>query len=169
MCVAQAGGFMQMVAADRSSKANARIMRKNAQMAALQANLVRNRGRMEEQRQRISTKRTLGTARASVAANGFDVGSGSALDVIGDIAKYGELDAMTIKYNSEMDARALETRAGQFEMMADLERQKGKFGLLAGFTSMVGETIEQYEESQKASETLLGSANTVHSRWYNLG
>lgn len=156
MCTAQAGGFMQMVAADRSSKANARIMKKNAQMAAFQANMVRNRGRMEEQRQRISTKRALGTARASIAANGFDVGSGSALDVVGDIAGFGELDALTIRYNTEMDARALELKSDQYQMMAVHERQKGKFSLLAGFTSMAG-------------NTLLTSATEVHPRWYKYG
>ncbi|MES9950063.1 MAG: hypothetical protein ABW118_13990 [Candidatus Thiodiazotropha sp.] len=168
MCTAQAGTFMQMVAADRSSKANARIMRQNAKMAAFRAEMVRNRGRMEEIHSRNRTKKTLGTARTAIASNGFAVDSGSALDRVGDIASAGELDALTIRYNTEMDARALETQAGQYQMMAGLERQKGKFSMLAGATSIATQTIEDYEESQKASDVLL-SGRTVHERWYRPG
>ncbi|MEW8050111.1 MAG: hypothetical protein AB2809_07000 [Candidatus Thiodiazotropha sp.] len=163
MCTAQAGSFMQGIAADRASKANARILKRNADMALVRAGLVRNRGRMEEIHSRNRTKQTLGTARASIAANGFAVDSGSALDAVSDIAKFGELDAMTIRYNAEVDAQSFEKQAGQYRMMAGLERQKGRFSLLAGTTSMVGSLLEENQ-----APTLL-NGQTVHPSWYRRG
>ena len=39
-----------------------------------------------------------------MAANGVDLSSGSPLDILGDTAMYGELDALTIRSNAEREA-----------------------------------------------------------------
>ncbi|PUB87078.1 MAG: hypothetical protein DBP02_02200 [gamma proteobacterium symbiont of Ctena orbiculata] len=141
------GTLLQAYAQNRSGRMNAAIQRSNAQSYEDQVTQARAAGRSEEQRQRISTKRALGTARASIAANGFDVGSGSALDRVGDIAKFGELDALTIRYNTELQARGHQADADQARLLADLEEDTGNLN---------------------AAATLLSGATSVHDRWYKL-
>ncbi|MCU7931434.1 MAG: hypothetical protein KZQ90_11585 [Candidatus Thiodiazotropha sp. (ex Codakia rugifera)] len=160
MCIPQFGTFMQAIAQNESGKANARIMRNNAAMAMVRANAVRARGRAEEQYSRYHTKRTIGGAKTAIASNGFAVDSGSALDRVSDIAAFGELDALTIRYNTELDAQGLETQASQYRAMASYERQKGKFNMLSSFTSMVGGAI-----TESSNKPIL-SGQSVHSRWY---
>lgn len=79
------------------AKNNAAIQENNAQ-AALQA------GQTEEQNQRLKTAQLVGSARAAMAANNLDTTSGTPLGVIGDIAKTGELDALTIRSNAARTA-----------------------------------------------------------------
>ncbi|MCM8857125.1 MAG: hypothetical protein LC541_04530 [Candidatus Thiodiazotropha sp.] len=156
------GQLLQMVAQNESSKANARIMRNNAAAAMIRANAVRFRGRAEERYSRYRTKQTIGTTKAAIASNGFAIDSGSSLDRIGDIAAFGELDALTIRYNTELDAQGLEMQASQCKAMASYERQKGKFAMLSGMTSIFGSAM-----SESSNNSIL-NGQTVHSRWYQM-
>lgn len=74
------------------------------------------------------TARSVGQARASYAAQGVDVSSGSAADVQGDIETMGQLDELTAKNNAWKEAYGFKTEALQ-------SRGKGTYAQLAAGTN----------------------------------
>lgn len=83
---------------------NAEIARQNALISDQNARDQINAGIQDEQRQRRLTTLKIGQARAQMGASGVDVGSGSFVDQIGDLASAGEEDALTIKNNTASKA-----------------------------------------------------------------
>ncbi len=75
----------------------------NAALAERQANDALARGQAAEEKRRIQMQQQLGTLQAALAAQGTDL-EGSPLDLLGDVAEVGELDARTIRANAEREA-----------------------------------------------------------------
>jgi len=134
---AQAKAYEYQAAVGRN---NAIISERNAQ-AAIQA------GQTEEQNQRRKTAQLEGAARAAIAANGIDTTSGSSLDVLGDTAKLGELDALTIRsnagraaYNYRVQGMSETAQSGLDMASASSARSAGTINgmssLLSGATSL---------------------------------
>ena len=84
-------------AAKRQGQYEARILEFNAGLAESQASDALARGREVESLARTDTKRLIGSQRTALAAQGIEVGSGSAVDVQADAAALGEQDALTIR------------------------------------------------------------------------
>lgn len=63
------------------------------------------RGAAEEESRRRKTALAIGAQQARFAAQGSDL-SGSPLDVLGDTAALGELEALTLRYQGEREAWA---------------------------------------------------------------
>jgi len=61
-----------------------------------------------------------------LAANGVDISYGTSLDLIEDTAMLGELDALTIQYNAEKNARNYDVQAQNFASDAILQRYAGQ-------------------------------------------
>lgn len=91
-------------AASASANYQAQVARNNATIQEQNAQAATQAGQTQEQNQRLKTAQNLGQARAAMAANGLDTTSGSPLGVIGDTAKLGELDALTIRSNTARTA-----------------------------------------------------------------
>lgn len=116
---AQAGGALAEGNAGRTAaEFDARVSDENARIE--QANA-------EEQveRQRRLARRFLGRARASTGASGITI-SGSALEAIGDSAAELELDALTIKHESDIRVFSLKTDAENARLRGRLLRTKGQ-------------------------------------------
>ncbi len=90
----------------QSDQANymAQVARNNQQIADWNAQRALEQGQLQEDQQRLKTAQQIGSQRAALAAQGGDVNSGSGIDLIGDTARMGELDARTIRNNAELDA-----------------------------------------------------------------
>ena len=97
----------------------------NARLAENEAIRVRNKGVEEENRQRRDTAQLQSRQRAQLAANGIDINTGSAFQLIQDAEEQGNIDALTIRSNYADEADAL-------EQQAILTGLQGDTALLAG-------------------------------------
>lgn len=104
-----------------------------------------NRNRIKEQEQRMKTSQLVGRQKAVMGANGLDLTTGSPLDIIGDTAALGEMDALTIHNNGERERDFHLSRANQAKMQGQVARDTGMF-------QMAG--------------TALGGIGSVADKWY---
>lgn len=121
----------------------AAVARNNARLAGMQAEDAERRGKIAEQQQRRRTGLTLGTQRAALGGQGTALDEGSPLDILGDTAATGELDALTIRSNAGREAWGLRARAGNFLAQSRLAAP--------GFIG--------------TGASLLGGASSVADRW----
>lgn len=87
----------------KTAKANAAILRDKARQT-------REKAEMDAKLAREQGIKQLGSMRASYAASGVSL-DGSALSVLAESARNVKRDELTIKFQGEMDARALELDA----------------------------------------------------------
>lgn len=153
------GGVMQARAQSRQASAQAALERRNAIIAQQNADFsrsvardARERGKVEEQKVRLERRRELARQTAAAGASGFDVGSGSPLDVIAGTAQIGELEALTVRANADReafsnlrDAYNFESRSGELEAQAGLTERAGR---------------------SRARGSLLSTAGDVAGKWY---
>jgi hypothetical protein len=101
-------GAMGAIQSANAQKAQANyqaaIANNNAIIARRNAVDARKRGLADEERQRMKTAALIGRQRAAMGANGLMLDQGSPLDILGDTAAAGELDALTIRNTYEREA-----------------------------------------------------------------
>jgi len=151
--VSAVGSVQQSKAQQAQARYQEGVARNNEILARRAADDARERGRIEEMNARIRTSQLVGRQRASLAANGVDVGSGSAIDLITDTFKIGETDALTIRANAERDAAAYLAQAGNFQ---------GEAGLYKSSASNIRGALPF-----ELAGTALSTAGSVAGQWYN--
>jgi hypothetical protein len=122
----------------------------DARMAEAAARTALNAGAREVQKSQLQTAGLKGTQRASMAANGVDLGEGSPLNVLNTTDTLGEIDANTLQANAIRQAMGYRTQAVNFTNQATTSRAG------AGAISPSG----------AAFTSLLGSAGSVAAGWY---
>lgn len=144
-----AGSIQQGQAQASQAKYNAAVARNNQMIAQQNAQDALDRGALEEEQRRKKTQFLIGQQRASLAGQGADLSSGSALDLMADIAATGELDALNIRRNAALEARQYQLQGMNFQaenqlqmMQASNARTAGYFdagkSLIGGATKMAG-------------------------------
>lgn len=132
--------------------AQAEIAEINARVAESQARVELMSGQRREQASRLSTAALKGSQRAAMAANGVDLGVGSAAEVQTSTDLVGEVDAETIQANAVRSAWGYRTQATNSTNDAIMRRGAAD-GISPGMAGM---------------SSLLGSAGTVAQSWYRL-
>lgn len=158
--VMMAGVGMQAYGAYSSSKqakagyqAQAQIAANNAQLAEWQAEDAEQRGQVKANAQGMHTRQLKGAQRAGMAANGVDLGVGSAQQVLTDTDYFGQIDRDTILANSAREAWGY--------------RMQGK-----GYTadsSLLSARASAQSPGLAAATTLMGGAGKVAAGWYGAG
>lgn len=95
------------------------------------------RGEVEEARKRQDIELLKGKQIAGFAGSGTDLSSGSALDVIGETAALGELDALTIRSNYAREAYEKRVQGTNFQaqsLLYNYQRQSINPATSAGLT-----------------------------------
>lgn len=141
--------FSNSKAAKGAAETNARIQELNAQMAEWQAEDAIARGDRAAGVSRMKTRQLKGSQRAALAANGVDLGFGSALDILNDTDLFGEVDAETIRDNASREAWAIRQQAAGLKVDAAMFRSRA-----ANESPLMA-----------ASTSLLTSAGRVADRW----
>lgn len=130
------GAYTKAVADKTAYNYQAVIAQNNAELATYQAKDAETRGADALNQQQLKNAQLKGTQRARLAANGVDLGQGSALDLLSDTDQLGTIDANTIKDNTNKEAWALRAQAGNYTANADLLQQRADstspFGAAAG-------------------------------------
>lgn len=115
-----------------------------AQASALNAQASELEAQAERERQSAAAdaslateeaERTIGAAQAIAAASGFDV-SGSARDVLADLAGQKRYNASALIYAGDLERRALLAQAGGLRRSAKASKRQGL--LAAGATLLTG-------------------------------
>ena len=114
-------------------------LREAASVSAFNAGLVRERGAETEAAQRRQFAQFAGEQRAAVAQSGVDPSSGSALAIQQQSAEFGELDALTIRYEAQMRALGLLTEAEGYLGQARNVRNAAPLTAAAGLLSAAGQ------------------------------
>lgn len=145
-----AGAYNNSRNAKAAYGAQAQVGRNNAQIAGWQAEDALKRGDKDAMRVKTRANRLKGAQRAGFGANGVDMSTGSALQILSDTEYFGELDAGTVKDNAAKEAWALRNQAMGFTAEA---------GLMQG-------RADSESPALVAGTSLLTSAGSVASQWY---
>lgn len=132
-----AGQVQAGIAANKAGEANARIQ-------TIMAADARDRGRADEAEVRRRNAGFIGRQAAGFGASGAEINTGSSLEILGDTAQLGELDALRIRNNAEREAFAFETGA-------EISRTQGQNARTSSFLSAGG--------------TVLTGGSLVAERW----
>ena len=130
----------------------AQVNENNKQIAEWQAQDAVDRGSVKEKQHRIKVSQLKGRQRSVLAASGVEVDDGSALDILGDTAELGELDALTIRSNSEREAYDYKVAAMNQGAQAGINRVSGQNAASAG--------------RYGAMTSLLSGAGSIADKWY---
>lgn len=122
----------------------------NARMSESAAQQTLLAGQRDEQKSDIATANLKGAQRASMAANGIDLGVGTAAQLLTSTDTLGEIDANTIQSNAVRNAMGYRTQAVNQTNQANMSRAA------AGAISPMSSTFT----------SLLGSAGSVASNWH---
>lgn len=134
----------------------------NALIADAQSKDAVARGAEQEARFRSGVRGMIGTQRAGFAAGNIDVSSGSAVDVQGDTAFMGELDALQIKTNAAREAWGYDVQADDLRKRAAIARKSGVYLEAAGRTNATTAYIQ-------GANTLVTGAANLYSQRYGFG
>lgn len=144
IAIMAASVFMNAYAANRETRAanqaaqyNAEMMKRNQEVANMQAANAIERGNLEEKQFRLNLSKQKGEMRAGYGASGAVVDSGSALDNLTDTVEYGELDALTIRHNAQMEAWGYRQQAANYYGQSELFRSSKKSVGLATTTTLL--------------------------------
>lgn len=150
------GSVQQAKSTQAQYNYQAEVNRRNAKVAQANADQKRQEGIEESRMQRMKTLQKIGSQQAAMAANGIDISSGTALDIVEDTSAMGELDALTTRYNAETQAQAYEQQANNFSNQANLDVFAGQNAYKSGMINAVGQGFQG-----------LGSAAGVAANWYS--
>ncbi len=114
------GQMNAQAAAGAQANYMAQLARQRQQVADQQARDARQRGDVAVQRQRDLTAQRIGTQTAALAAQGTDL-EGSPTDILGDTARAGEHDALTLKANAAREAWGYRVQGAGFGADAALQ------------------------------------------------
>ena len=145
------GQVQQGQAAMASAKYNNQVAQMNAKIAERKAQDALERGKREEQKQRMETAALMGRQKAALGANNVDVTFGSPFELINTTATLGEMDARTIRTNAARESY-------DFRVEAANKRAQGQMALLEGKSQRTGSLIA-------AAGTLLGGAGNAYGKF----
>ncbi|WP_324030152.1 hypothetical protein GC087_07265 [Pantoea sp. JZ2] len=135
----------------QQSKYQSELANYNADLQEKSADAAINAGNAQADQMRARARQLSGTQAATMAASGVDLGGGTAVDIFGDTAQMGELDALTTVNNAKAQAYGLQTQAAgnrsQASALSSFGNQQagmtllnGALGAYSGYTSAGGKS-----------------------------
>lgn len=131
------GQMNQQAAMGAQQNYLAQQSRQRQMLADQQARDAIQRGQVAEQKQRDLTAQRIGTQQAALAAQGTDL-AGSPTDILGDTARAGEQDALTIKNNAAREAWGYQVQGAGYGADASMRDTFRPSYLGAGSSLLMG-------------------------------
>lgn len=138
--VAAIGSGVTAMQSAASSRYEAKVADRNAQLANQQGRDAAERQQTEAQRLYRRAGQVSGQQRAAMAANGLDLGFGSALQVQQDSAMIAAEDAGQLYKAGNEERRGFDIDAGNFRAKAQGSRQAASAAIVKGVFD-VGSTV----------------------------
>lgn len=139
-------------AAQSQANYQSAVSRNNAILAQRAAADAIDRGNQSAALKAVQGKQFLARERATLASNGSDVNSGSALDITSDTAGNNAYDELVTRNNAQREAVADQTQAGNFTGQAAADQIAGQNAESAG--------------NLGAASNVLAGAGSVATKWY---
>lgn len=136
--ITAAGTAYGGLAANAQGKYQAKIAERNADLVSEQSRDALERGQVDLQRHYRRASQLQGAQRAAMAANGVDLGYGSALDVQQDTAMLTSEDAGQIHKNTFNELRGFDISAANERASGRAARAKGRSAMIGSFMSAGG-------------------------------
>lgn len=120
----------------------------NARLAEMQAKETEAAGEKQADQHRAKVRALIGSQKAGLAAQGIDIGAGSAVELFGQTAEAGEDDAATIRLNAYRQAYGIRQQGmntknqGQFDYLSG--RAEARNTLLTGGMQAASYGLEAY-------------------------
>lgn len=125
------------------------ISESNQRIAELKGKEALRRGGERAAKSKREFKKLRGKQRAALAAQGIDIGTGSAQDIQEETEVVSELDALTIKTNAAREAFGIRA-GGRGEAFAGrLEERAGKIGAFSTLLTGGLRAAESYQRRKK--------------------
>lgn len=147
------GAYDNSKAAKASYETQAAVSQNNAQIRDWEAADALLRGDHAATGVRRAGNQLKGKQRAAMAANGVDLGVGSALQILSDTDYFTGVDAATTLDNAAKEAWAIRQQANNFENDAQLQSARAR----------------AERPGMAAATSLLTSAGRVAGNWYRPG
>ncbi|MCM7067935.1 hypothetical protein M8O16_09495 [Enterobacter hormaechei] len=133
-----------------TGKYSAAVAEQNADVAEAQAQDSINRGNAQAEEVRRRNRQAAGTQAATMGATGADLSTGNALDIFGDTAQFGTLDALTTVNNAQREAYGYQVQSANYDAQAVSARKKGNMGAM---TTLLTTPLQAYGAYQMAGGT----------------
>jgi len=140
--VSGVGAYTQTSAANKAASFNQQVMEQNALDA-------QQRGAKEESKFRMQLSQLQGRQRASQAASGGLVDAGSGADINEQTQYFGEQDALTIKYNADLEAAGYRNQA----RLAGAQRRSTALAVGTSLLGSLSPLALKYSGNGKTSST----------------
>ncbi len=124
--VGAVGSYRQAKAQKDAAKYQARVASNNAEIANRKADDRIARGRQEERNFRKQLSGLKGKQRSIYAGSGVVVDEDSPLEVLGQTAELGELDALTLRSNVEREAYGHRVQGFNFQAQSNLHTAEAR-------------------------------------------
>lgn len=136
--VSAAGSIYGGLAANAQGKYESAVANQNARLANDQAADAIDRGRLQQRQLYRKVGDLKGQQAAAMAANGIDLGFGSALDVQRDTAMMGAEDAESLNSNIAAAVKGYEINAANYRSEGQAARMKGRNALVGSAFQAAG-------------------------------
>ncbi|MEO3287048.1 hypothetical protein ABHD38_24140 [Enterobacter cloacae] len=143
-------GAMSAYNQNQQSKYQSAVASQNADIAQQQAQDSINRGNAQADEVRRRNRQAAGTQAATMGATGAELSSGGALDIFGDTAQFGELDALTTINNAQREAYGFQVQGMNAQSESRSARANGRNAV--GMTLLTA-PIKAYGAYQMAGGT----------------
>lgn len=148
-----ASAVTQASAAKSQGKFAQQQAESQARLSEMQSEDALKRGQKEAANVKKKANLLQGSQRAAMAAQGIDVSSGSAGDILAETAESGSLDALTVKNNAFREAWGYRAQASQQRFEGRMKRSASQFEarntLLVGGIQAIGYGAQAYGEYKK--------------------
>ncbi|MGC9966389.1 MAG: hypothetical protein ABSE08_13385 [Syntrophobacteraceae bacterium] len=167
-----AGAGMQGYSQYQAANYNAQVAANNQKIAQQNAGISLQQGTIAEENQRLKTGGMIAAIDTQQAASGIQTNSGSALNVRSSAAETGELDALTIRYNSQLAARNEMQAASNFGAQSSLYGAESEWAIgnsILGGASSVSDKWLKYQQTGVLGGGNAGDAamSSVYYPWMN--
>ncbi|AVE99171.1 TPA: hypothetical protein ACGRRT_001645 [Klebsiella aerogenes] len=119
-------GAMSAYNQNQQSKYQSAVASQNADIAEAQAQDAVNRGNIQAAEVQRRNRQAAGTQAATMGATGADLSTGTSLDIFGDTAQFGTLDALTTVNNAQREAYGYQVQSVNYDAEAKAARSAGK-------------------------------------------
>ena len=151
--VSAVGAIQQANASSASASYNAEVAANNQKAADASAQQALQEGQVEQQQKAYQEDVLVGQQKAGLAANGIDVGSGSAVDLLSDTKAAGELDQLTLLNNAARTSAGFTNQGINYGNQANINEAASQASLTGGELGATADIIK--------------GSGAVASTWYN--
>ena len=148
MAMSAMGAMQQAQAANDAADYEKAVQRNNNVMAERAKADTLQRGKREEVLRRHQITQDVATKKSQLSASGFDVNTGSALTAQSDVAAMGQVEALTIRSNTQREAYGIDVgnnkeRAESGGRVMGFKNQ-AKASLISGASSVISAGYKGY-------------------------